>query len=150
MIHRDQFKSIPANQGFWLIQKNGDLHAYVFTNEATKWTADFRNKGIGVVSKCPNGDYMASIQINNKFRHRFIYQWGKTQFEATDKAFGEYVKERDFEEAMKSPEKELEYRRELLEKDLYFHNSDDHGAWAAGQANLNRIREIEELLKTAQ
>lgn len=146
MIHRDQFKSIPANQGFWLIQKNGDLHAYVFTNEAAKWTADFRNKGIGVVFKCPNGDYMASIQINNKFRHRFIYQWGKTQFEATDKAFAEYAKERDFEEAMKSPEKELEYRRKLLEKDPYFHNSDDHSVWAAGQANLNRIKELEKTL----
>lgn len=146
IIHRDQFKNIPSGENFWLIQKNGDLYSYVFASEAAKWTADFRNKGIGVVSKCPNGDYLASIQINNKFHHRFIYKWGKTQLEAREKAFSEFKEEKEFADAMEVPEKELEYRRGLFNKDSNFHNSDDHRVWSAGQANLNRIKELEKIV----
>lgn len=145
-IHRDQYKNVKIGEEFWLIRKDGSLRTVSFKDSSSYWAFSPRGMGIGTVVKTPKGEFLATIQVCNKWKRRFVMKWGKTSEEAAARAFEENEQERTFAEAMEDPAKELEYREGIYARDPHFAMSDDHSVWASGQFNLSRIKELKKQL----
>lgn len=111
------------------------------------YSCNWSEKGIGVISKSPKGEWGGEISWHG-FRRRNIYDGGQGRSleEVAANLYAKYLEEVKFNEEMKDPAKELEYLKSV--HDTYFEYSDDHRVWAAGRASLNRIQELEKIVSS--
>lgn len=139
MINRDQYKRVPEGQKFYWISRKGDMVPVVMTNP---YSIEVPANMVGTIVRAPNGNWVSSIQVHNKWKHRFIWRSGRTAMDAKCAAWGEWIKEKEFESKMNNPRFELEYLKNTL--DEYGEMSDDFRIAGATMAKRKRIKELED------